>query len=144
MSLTAVSIVEVIKSGKNSTSKEIERLAALPIPILSQKQGCLLNLIKIIHGGINMSLNLNPNLNPGRLLLTGSERNLSIKNGLSKLKLKNLQQSDNPALNVSLSARYNSKLTAYLADGQVSKLVKGINPDANVHQLLASNVGKLV
>lgn len=91
-----------------------------------------------------MSLSLNTNISSGNVPLTKLGSNISLKNSFQHLKQRNLINSEHSGLNVSFSARYNSNLTAYLAGGRVSSLLKGLEPDANVHRLSPLNVGKLL
>jgi len=91
-----------------------------------------------------MSLNLSPSSSPISSFHSSNAVNMSLKNGFEKLKLKNLNQIDKPALNVSFSTRYNTQLTAYLAGGQAAKLLKGLQPDEKVHRLLPTNVSQLL
>jgi hypothetical protein len=91
-----------------------------------------------------MSLNLSPSSSSVSSFHSSIPINLSLKNGFEKLKLKNLNQVDKPALNVSFSARYNTQLTAYLAGGQAAKLLKGLQPDEGVHRLHPTNVSQLL
>jgi hypothetical protein len=91
-----------------------------------------------------MSLNLSPSSSSVSSFHSSNPINISLKNGFEKLKLKNLNHIDKPALNVSFSARYNTKLTAYLAGGQAAKLLKGLQPDEKVHRLLPASVSQLL
>ena len=90
---------------------------------------------------MSLNINLTSNTFPGSFSDYGSQG--SLKNSFDHLRQKS-KTTIGTGLNVEFSARYNTKLTAFLANGQVSDLLRDLKPSEGVHKLTPGTVNKLV
>jgi len=90
---------------------------------------------------MSLNINLTSNAFPSSFSNYGSQG--SLKNSFDHLRQKSAT-TIGAGLNVEFSARYNSKLTAFLASGQVSDLLRDLKASEWVHKLTPGAVNQLV
>lgn len=90
-----------------------------------------------------MSLNINLTSIASRSSFSDYGSKGSLKNSFNQLRQKSATIVGS-GLNVEFSARYNSKLTAFLASGHVTDLLRDLKPSEGVHKLTPGTVNLLV
>jgi len=90
-----------------------------------------------------MSLNINITSNTIQDSFSDYGSKRSLKASFDQLRHKSATTVGS-GLKVEFSARYNSKLTAFLANGQVSDLLRDLKPSEMVHKLSHGAVNQLV
>jgi hypothetical protein len=106
------------------------------------RAGCSRNKTQSYQGGNNMSLNINLTSPTTPNSLSNYGNHASLENTFNTLRQKSFIN-EGSGLKVEFTAKYNSNLTAYLANGQVSTLLHDLQPNDKVHRLKPEIVTQL-